>query len=89
MLFLQPFLSNAASHSSEHLQVLYLSLVLPFVLFVLFSLFSMLCVFFLFLLWSGLLCCVPVPGTLAFHLPHLDVLRLFGLTDSDSQSVTK
>ena len=27
--------------------------------------------------WSGLFCCVLVLGTLAFHLPYLDELRLF------------
>ena len=36
-------------------------------------------VFIFLFLWSGLFCCVLVPGTLAFHLLYLDELRLFGL----------
>ena len=28
--------------------------------------------FFFSFFWSGLFCCVLVPGTLAFHVPHLD-----------------
>ena len=41
--------------------------------------------FFLFF-WSGLFCCIIVPGTLAFQLPYLDQLRsfmFFCLTESD------
>ena len=34
---------------------------------------------FSFFLWSGLFCCVLVPGTLALHLLYLGELRLFGL----------
>ena len=32
--------------------------------------------YFPYFSWSGLFCCVLVPGTLAFHLPYLDELRL-------------
>ena len=35
--------------------------------------------FFSFFSWSGLFCCVLVPGTLALHLIYLDELRVFGL----------
>ena len=35
--------------------------------------------FFSLYLWSGLFCCVLVPGTLALRLLCLDELRLFGL----------
>ena len=64
-----PFLSHLlASHSSELLFVL-LCFLFSFLLFSL----------FLFFLWSGLLCCVLVPGTLALHLLYLAELRLFGL----------
>ena len=45
-----------ASHSLELLSAFVVFLVL---------------IFFLFF-WSGLFCCVLVPGTLAFHLPYLD-----------------
>ena len=62
-----------ASRSSEHLSFVLLCLFVFFFSFLLFF-----CPFFLFLLWSGLLCCVLVPGTLALDLPYLDELRLFG-----------
>ena len=52
----------------------------PFFFFLFFSLF----------LWSGLFCCVLVPGTLALHLLYVDELRLFGLLCfTSSQSVTR
>ena len=48
--------------------------------FVAFFLFfpSFLFSFFSLFLWSGLFCCVLVPGTLALHLLYLDELRTSG-----------
>ena len=54
-----------ATHSSEHLSI------------VLFSFCFLFFVFSSFIAW--LVWCVLVSGTLAFHLPYLDGLRLFGL----------
>ena len=55
----------------------------PVVCFALFAFFvsisSFLFSFFSFFLYSGLFCCVLVPGTLGLHLFYLDELRLFGL----------
>ena len=71
LFFWQPFLSDLlASHSSEHLSFVLLC-------FLFRSLFFFF--FLLFFSWSGLFCCVLVPGTLSFHLLYLDKLRLFVL----------
>ena len=63
-----PFLSGLfVSHSSEQLS------------YVLLVFFSFLSFFAFFFSWSGLLCCVLQPCTLALHLLYIDELRLVGL----------
>ena len=58
---------------------------------IIFSLFSSLFFSFSFFsLWSGLFCCVLVPGKLTFHLIYLDELQLFRLrflTESDHSTI--
>ena len=51
----------------------------PVVCFALFFFLLFFFFFFFFFIWSGLFCCVLVPGMLAFHLVYLDEFRLFGL----------
>ena len=51
---------------------------LSFSFFFFFS-FSLFVLFLFFFSWSGLFCCVLVPGTLALDLLYLDELGLFGL----------
>ena len=48
---------------------------------------SVRCVYYDYFLWSGLFCCVLVPGTLAFHLLHSSI-NCDCLVYSVSQSVT-